>query len=118
MTSRTDTPIATRTLKIVGDGLEQKVEIRIYKPIDKTTENFDFHCEYEIDWPGKTLSSYAVGIDPVQALQLALNKIGIELYTSSFHKERRLKWFELGSGFGFPVPPNIRDVYEGDDKSL
>ena len=41
--------------------------------------------------------------------------IGITLYTSSYHRLVQI-FFEMeGSGYGFPVPTNARDMLIGDD---
>ncbi len=57
----------------------------------------------------------AFGVDSVQALELALQMIGITLYTSSYHRLGQI-FFEMeGSGYGFPVPTNARDMLIGDD---
>ena len=59
----------------------------------------------------------AWGIDSVQAILLALQMIGADIYTSSYHKSGHLMFEEAGQGYGFPVPesagwqrPNLRSV--------
>ena len=54
-------------------------------------------------------------LDSVQALLLALQAIGAELYRSEHHLSGRLLWEKEGGGYGFPVPRNIRDLLVGDD---
>jgi hypothetical protein len=51
---------------------------------------------------------YAAGIDTVQALELALKMIGVDLYTS---KEAQVKELtrQGGDDLGFPVP-NVLSV--------
>jgi hypothetical protein len=53
-----------------------------------------------------------------QALILALQMIGAEIYASSSHKAGSLKWFERYRGYGFPVGCNLRDLLIGDDTTL
>lgn len=107
--------ILNRNLKIKTDSGELVVPISIHQPIE---EKVDWKCEYEIGWPTGSRKSYAVGIDSIQSVLLAIQKIGIELYTSDAHKAGKLAWLEEGAGYGFPLPSNVRDLYDGDDKSL
>jgi hypothetical protein len=55
------------------------------------------------------------GFDSIQAIFLALQTIGAEIYTSSYHKSGQLFLDKPGNGYGFPVMPTIRDLLEGDD---
>ena len=55
------------------------------------------------------------GIDSMQALLLALQMIGAELYSSKHHDAGELVWEREGGGYGFPVPRTISDLLVGDD---
>jgi len=55
------------------------------------------------------------GFDSVQALILALQVIGAEIYSSSFHEAGALYVDAPGKGYGFPVMPTLRDLLQGDD---
>lgn len=59
-----------------------------------------------------------VGFDSAQALLLALQMIGTDLYTSTYHKAGLIFFQEPGKGYGFPVPATIRDLYVGEDKTF
>jgi hypothetical protein len=62
-----------------------------------------------------------LGIDSVQALLIAMMNIGAEIaeiYASDAHRSGKLMWDRPGGGYGFPLVPGIRDLYEGDDKLL
>lgn len=107
--------IASRQLKIHHPGKDVDVEIRLFKP---THEDGSWTCNYEIDWPTGIRKSYGSGVDAIQAMLLALQKIGIELYTSEYHENGTLYWFDRGDGYGFPVPRNVRDLLVGDDLFL
>src|SRR5258708_1029972 len=107
--------IATRRLKLNADGRDIDVDVRLFKPVD---EGQGWICNYEIEWPTGTKKSSGAGTDAIQAIQLALQKIGIEIYTSPYHESRKLSWFSPGRGYGFPVPGNVRDLLIGDDKTL
>ena len=52
----------------------------------------------------------------MQAIILAMQKIGADLYFSEHHAAKRLSWGEPGAGYGFPVPQNARDNLVGDDR--
>ncbi len=73
-------------------------------------------CCYEIGWPDGTRKMAATGFDALQAVHLAMQMIGAELYTSSYHEQGQLRWGEPGEGYGFPVAASIRDLLIGDDK--
>lgn len=55
------------------------------------------------------------GVDAIQALTITLGMIGAEFYSSSYHKSGSLVWDEPGNGYGFPLPPTLRDLLIGDD---
>ena len=53
---------------------------------------------------------------PIQSIILALQMIGIDIYSSNYHKAGQLSLERQDGGYGFPVPYNTRDLLEGDDK--
>jgi hypothetical protein len=89
--------------------------VRLFQPED---DNGMWICRYEIDWPDRKRSHFAAGVDAFQALILALQMIGAEIYTSKYHKSGTLQWFERSRGYGFPVGGNLRDLLIGDDADL
>ncbi len=107
--------IASRQLKLHLPTQDIDISIRIFLPAE---DNDSWRCPYEIDWPDGKKSSAAVGVDSVQAILLALQKIGIEIYTSDYHKRGQLTWFEPNQGYGFPVTKNVRDLLKGADADL
>ncbi len=106
-------PIATRILTVQYEAGSIAIAIRVFRP---ETDGTDRTCRYEIDWPEGLRASAVCGLDSVQALHLALQKLGADLYGSRYHAAGRLSWGPLGSGYGFPVPKNGRDFLIGDDK--
>jgi hypothetical protein len=44
--------------------------------------------------------------------------IGAHLYFSDYHKTGCLYFEKQGSGYGFPVPKNARDMLIGDDRTF
>jgi hypothetical protein len=106
--------IGTRLLKIRFDGRAVNVEIRMRMPVghDRT-----WSCGYEIDWPDDHYKSEAWGVDALQAIHLAMQKIASDLYASPYHKKGLLSWGESG-GYGFPMTKNGRDLLVGYDKEF
>jgi hypothetical protein len=105
--------IASRILRLRQDQAEALVEVRIFAPQEE--EDRSWVCRYEIDWPGERRNMDVFGVDAVQALVLALQTIGAEIYTSDYHKSGKLFVEALGHGYGFPVMPALRDLLQGDD---
>jgi hypothetical protein len=106
-------PIATRRLRFRSPAGEVEIPIRVFGP--KRHDDGAWSCAYEIGWPHGTWTSAGSGVDSVQAILLTLQKIGIEIYTSEYHASGKLMWEAPGRGYGFPVPPNARDLLIGDD---
>jgi hypothetical protein len=105
--------IAKRVLKLRGQQGDVEIPIRIFAPQRK---DGDWSCQIEIGWPEAKLTRIAVGVDAIQALELALKMIGAQIYASNHHESGMLEWLEPGKGYGFPVPNGIRDLLVGDDK--
>jgi hypothetical protein len=108
--------IASRALKLQTDDGVAHIPIRIFVP--QPAPSGSWSCCYEIGWPDGQHSMEACGADSVQALALALQMIGSEIYTSSYHKSGALFLEAPGRGYGFPVPASLRDLLEGDDATF
>lgn len=107
--------IASRTLRLRRDSADIPIPIRILDPEER---DVDWACRFEIGWPDETTTMEAMGVDAVQALELAMKMIGAFIYTSDHHASGNLTWEVPGKGYGFPVSHNIRDLLIGDDKTL
>ncbi len=105
--------IAKRLLTYRANGSDKPLEVRIMAP---ELDGNAFSCRFEIDWPDGTVTLAASGVDSVQALELALHMTGIRLYTSSYHRLGQIFFETPGAGYGFPVPPNAREMLIGEDK--
>ncbi len=105
--------IGERILKIRVEQEQKDLAIRVDCP---QGSGRIWTCSYEIDWPEGTKRMDAAGADAIQALQCALEMIGTELYTSSYHRKGVIGYWSDWVGYGFPVPNNIRDLLVGDDK--
>lgn len=104
--------MATRILELKAPEGTIDLPIHIHVPEEK---DGSWRCDYEIGWPGDPKTRTAWGVDSVQAIILALQMIGADLYTSGYHQAGELSPGEGNSGYGFPVPANLRDLLIGDD---
>ncbi len=104
--------IATRTLHIITGATRHPLEVRIHAP---EHAGRSWKCRYEIDWPTGARSSAGHGVDAVQALTLAMNKIAADLYASPYHQQGTLMFEAPGSGYGFPTIGSLRDRLVGQD---
>jgi len=107
--------IGSRDLVVTTAQGERTLRIEILSPSE---EQQGWSCAYEIDWPSGLQRKQANGIDAIQALHLALQRIGTELYTSHEHLEGRLRGLKAGDGYGFPVPKNLRGDLVGLDRQF
>jgi hypothetical protein len=106
--------MATRYLKLRSENEpEVEIPIRIYLP-EQTGERA-WSCKFEIEWPDRTTSMSAGGVDGTQALFIALQLIGTTIYASEYHESGNLFHDRPGSGYGFPVAPTMREMLIGDD---
>jgi len=104
--------IANRILNFSGENGKIQIPIRIFAPERNGAE---WSCRFEIDWPDSKRKTAAVGLDSVQALVLAVQMIGSEIYATSYHKSGKLFLEAPGRGYGFPVTAGLRDALVGDD---
>lgn len=96
--------VAERTFeKISSEGQPiGKVTVKIGRPVE--VEIGRSYCPYQIQGMGEEKMRYAMGVDTIQALILALTKVGTDLYTSQEWKMRSLTWMGDSSGnLGIPV---------------
>ena len=104
--------IAQRTLTLASDP-PATVPIRLYAP--QKGDGKGWFCRFQIDWPHGTVEKEGWGADQVQAIWIALQFIGLNLYHSEYHESGLLYLEKPGSGYGFPVPQNARDMLVGAD---
>ncbi len=107
--------IGARVLHLTTDTGAVAVPVRIFQPVE---DGSAWECRYEIAWPGDVRQSAAWGVDALQALHLAMQKIAVELYASDDHRDGRLSWPGQGAGYGFPIPKNGRDLLVGYDQEF
>ncbi|MBZ6079239.1 DUF6968 family protein [Microvirga puerhi] len=105
--------IAKRDLQYTpAAGTLTNVPISLFAP-EHTGQ--DWRCRYTIGWPDEPQEGAGYGVDAMQALILTLQMIGARIYCSDYHETGKLYFETPGSGYGFPVPKNIRDILIGDD---
>ena len=110
--------ISTRTLYIqTKQGETKEVQTRLYQP---EKDGPSWVCRYEIDWPSdswpaQTRRSRAGGADSMHALQLAMQKLGLDLHSTSYHPDGRMWWQEGLVGYGFALRRDARDLMRGED---
>ena len=104
--------IAQRNLTLSLNGKNIDVPVRIFAPIRADNA---YTCLCESGWPTRVKSMTVSGIDSVQAIEIALQFIGISLYTSPYHAAGQLSCDGMKGGYGFPVPSNARDMLVGED---
>jgi len=94
---------ATRELTLSGRA---KVTVAIGKP-RKFRGGIDYYCPFQITGMGDEKVRYTGGADAVQALQLALVLIGVQLQSSEEARAGKLSWDggRRRGDFGFPERP-------------
>lgn len=113
--------VASRELRIaIGNGASVPVAVVVEAPV---ADGPGWVCSYQIDWPAAELSAETTrsrggGADAMQALLHALQRIGLDLHMSHYHRTGTMYWIEGRVGYGFPVPPGARDLLRGDDVTL
>jgi hypothetical protein len=106
--------LATRILRMQTRS-SVEIPIRIFTPEQKGS---DWSCHFEIGWPDGVVKRDVIGIDAIQALELALRIIGTITYSSDLHRSGELVWQAPRQGYGFPVPNTIRDLLMGQDREF
>jgi uncharacterized protein DUF6968 len=111
-------------MKKADDGIPQTVApviaafdvpVSIYLPVEM---NDHWQNDYEIGWPAAVRTHAARGVDSVQALLLAMQMIGAEIYASDAHRAGKVRLDRPGGGYGFPLPKRTRAISEGDDREM
>ena len=98
--------IATRTLTLLQEkGPPTQVTVLLGKP-QQLPDHPDYYCPYQVAGVGTERAKYMCGVDPFQALQLALAALGVDLESLNKELAGRLRW-ECGDNgdLGFPVGP-------------
>ncbi|QTL03080.1 hypothetical protein J5J86_20330 [Aquabacter sp. L1I39] len=95
---------------------ERAFDIRVFQPVQlQVPVGTAWSCRYEIDWPDGPVKSEGFGFDALQALMSALKMVGAEIYSTTYHREGRLRAYETEEGYGFPVASSLQDLLVGVD---
>jgi hypothetical protein len=89
--------LVERELCVADASKKVLVQIGIPKNIDAD----EAICAYRLICGGTVVGIDAHGVDPFQALQLALKTIPIELRHNKLLPLGKMYWFELGDDMGF-----------------
>jgi hypothetical protein len=95
------------------ESLFGKVEVWMEVPVIDAGGQ-DYRCRYRIKGPRTDRVAHAIGADAFQALQLAMERIGIDLFFSEEGQSGDLRWLDVPYDTGFPVPASIRDLIRND----
>ena len=98
--------IATRILRVAGDDGDVEVPVHIHMPVE---DDRAWRCDYEIGWPEEPRHYRAFGFDGVQALQLVMLSISVDLRISSYHRSGTLRFEDNEPGYGFPTEVQRED---------
>ena len=82
---------------------DKAVPMRLFAPLP---DRESFRCDYEIDWPENSRHHYAMGVDSLQALTLALQKAHVDLLAGARDREVPISWYG-GEEPGLPLPKNL-----------
>ena len=106
---------ATRILKVRTPDGDLDVPVEIQVPV---LDGAAWTCRFSIGWPDGKAEGYAKAMDGVQALEHALQHVGMLLYVSRHHEARTLDFDIPGDGYGFPLPRGSRGLAIGLDKNM
>lgn len=79
------------------------VRLRVAAPV---ADQDDWRCAFSLAWPDREDADYAMGVDSLQALHLALQKAHIDLLLSPEGRAGELRWLEM-TDLGLPLPPGM-----------
>jgi hypothetical protein len=97
--------IATRSLLLV-DEPSRELLVKIGKP--QLTEHNDYCCPIQVTGIGDESVHGIVGIDSIQALELAMRSLGSELQRLNTQHQGRIQWNDAPKGwFGFPMDTKL-----------
>lgn len=105
--------IGSRDLTLRNKDGDIQIPVRLYAPQLESTGAWG--CRIEIEWHDKMSTKTIFSFDSMQAIVLALQCIGAEIYSSGYHESGQLFSDKPGNGYGFPVVPTYRNLLQGDD---
>lgn len=103
----------SRVLTVATPAGTRDVPVDIFGP---TEGDRCWECNFSIGWPEGGRRGVVRGYDSVQALYLAMQRVAVELYGSTYHAEGKLCWDKPGDGYGFPMPKVGYEDLIGEDR--
>jgi hypothetical protein len=97
--------IADRELTLNRQGHEPaEIHVLMGKP-QRLPDHTDHYCPYQINWLGREKVMAICGVDAFQAMQLALDTIGVEIEVIAKDSGGKIMWDAGSEGdLGFPRP--------------
>jgi hypothetical protein len=96
------TPIARRTFTIGREG-RRTLELVVHPPVE---DGADYRCDYAIVENGRSIKSFhGMGVDSMQALISALQRLGSDIASSDEAMRRDLYWNGQNERLGLLLPP-------------
>lgn len=95
-------PMLTRTF--VVDGVE--VGCSFFQP---EPDRGDYCCTYEIAWPEAPRRRTIYGVDPIQAVLLAMQTAHVDLLVARKDDGRDVRWLD-GRRLGLPIQDSLKDL--------
>ena len=96
-----DRVFVARTFKVDG----KEFACRFLRPV---LDDQDYRCDIEIDWPKPCTFKHAYGVDEVQALLLAMQRVHVDLLAARENSGKLVSWLDQRS-LGLPIPNTARD---------
>lgn len=96
-----DRTFVTRTFEIAG----KPVVCRFLRPV---LDEGDYRCDIELDWPQSGIARHAYGVDEVQALLLAMQRVHLDLLTARENSGTDVAWLG-GRSLCLPIPAAARE---------
>jgi hypothetical protein len=93
--------IARRSYLIDNDD-SKRLEVLIFAPFE---DQGDYRCRYQVIDSGEIVrNGYALGVDSLQALVLAIERAGVDVTVSDYAKNNRIFWNNQNSDLGLLLP--------------
>jgi hypothetical protein len=101
--------IVARREFTIGKRGKRRLDALVYAPVEDGAD--DFRCEYEIREDGVvTTASQDYDVDSMQALILALRKLGADIMTSEHVMKKELYWNDHNDDLGLVLPKSLSDL--------
>ncbi len=97
--------LAERVYRLSGSEEDLRLTIRIGIP--RRTSDGQYECAAELQEPDRTTLRHMGGEDAIQAIQLAMVVLGVEMKHINEQIGGGLCWHEAGDDLGLPTYPDF-----------